>query len=396
MDPNDMARLVEELKISHETTTTTIHVAISGSSNTSRDLRRSLVGKIFSVKMVNCETLRTQVPRILQLRRQVDIEIVRDNISVIRYGLEEDRRFALHEGPWHFFNSLMVFKASPGFQNPMDVHFDAFSVWVQLHTLPLACMTLDTVRTIGEHVERIEEVDLGEGESCIDQFTLIMVCRLLDKPLQHCVRVKKVTSDQEEGRLRGLGRIKRDWEVKTRCGVTVDRAMIENRECVIVKELDGELVDGEGLKMVKGKAERVAERMRERERIPYFGKILKSLVGNKMGLIPKWKSRMNITVTKEDRVATEVEKIYATLISSSNSRAAETTIVVSKVTKVLKEKSINYLKRLFTKEGRGQESIIRDTPLKISEFIWFSGMLLPEDVADCGTCYYESGARGPK
>ncbi|KAH6780166.1 hypothetical protein C2S52_011403 [Perilla frutescens var. hirtella] len=176
MDPNDVARLVEELKLSHEASASTVHVSISGSSKNYRDLKHFLVGKIFSMRVVNREMLRIQVPKILQLRRPVDIEIVGDNLFVIVFGGDEDRRHALKDGLWYFFNSLMAFKAPVGFQNPGDVRFDKFSVRVQLHNLPLACMTPLAVRKIGEQVGAIEEVDVGEGGSCVGQFARVRVC----------------------------------------------------------------------------------------------------------------------------------------------------------------------------------------------------------------------------
>ncbi|KAH6800668.1 hypothetical protein C2S52_001132 [Perilla frutescens var. hirtella] len=196
MDPDDVARLVEELKLSSEASAATVHVAVSDASKTSRDLKPFLVGKFFAVRVVNRETLRIQVSRILQLRRSVDIEIVRDNLFVIVFGSAEDRSHALHDGPWHFFNSLMDFKAPIGFQNPTDVRFDDISMWIQLHNLPIACMNPTYIRKIGAQVGKIQEIDVGEGGNCVGQFARVRVCRPIDKPLQRCVKVADVLTDE--------------------------------------------------------------------------------------------------------------------------------------------------------------------------------------------------------
>ncbi|KAH6801255.1 hypothetical protein C2S52_001719 [Perilla frutescens var. hirtella] len=165
MDPDDVARLVEELKLTHEASESTVHVAVRGVENKSRDLRRFLVGKIFAMRVVNRETLKVQVPRILQLRRPVDIEIVGDNLFVVVFGSDEDRCHVIMDGLWHFFNSLMVFKAPVGFQNPMDVG-------------------------------KFKEVDVGERGSCVGQFARVRVCQPIDKPLQRCVKVSDVLSGE--------------------------------------------------------------------------------------------------------------------------------------------------------------------------------------------------------
>ncbi|KAH6775095.1 hypothetical protein C2S52_012656 [Perilla frutescens var. hirtella] len=182
MDPDEVVRLVEELQLSHEASASTIHVAISGLSRTYQDVKRILVGKIFSMRVVNRETLKTQVPRILQLCRHVDIEIVGDNLFVVVFGSQEDRRHTLADGPWHFFSSLIAFKAPEGFQNPADIRFDKFSVWVQLHNLLLACMNPSAIRKIEEQVGTIEEIDVGKGENYIGQFTHVRVSRHLERP----------------------------------------------------------------------------------------------------------------------------------------------------------------------------------------------------------------------
>ncbi|KAH6757436.1 hypothetical protein C2S52_023433 [Perilla frutescens var. hirtella] len=167
MDPDGVARLVEELKLSQEAKNVTVHIETSTSVKSTSDLRRSLIGKVFSMRVVNRETLRIQVPKILHLRRSVDIEIVGYNLFVIVFGSFEDQSHALQDGPWHFFNSLMMFKAPIGFQSPSDVMFDEFS-----------------------------EVDVGEGGSCVGQFARVRICRPLSKPLQRCVRVEDVSTGE--------------------------------------------------------------------------------------------------------------------------------------------------------------------------------------------------------
>lgn len=57
MDPDEVARLVENLKISAE------GVSPIGDAHRQNRVSLSLVGKVFSSKAVNRETLKTQHPR---------------------------------------------------------------------------------------------------------------------------------------------------------------------------------------------------------------------------------------------------------------------------------------------------------------------------------------------
>ncbi|KAH6807861.1 hypothetical protein C2S51_028969 [Perilla frutescens var. frutescens] len=124
-------------------------------------MRKILVGKVFSVRVVNREALRTQVPCILQLKYAMDIEIIGDNIFVIIFASEDGWKHTLLDGPWNFFNSLMSFKEPVGLQNPKDIRFNEFVVWVQIHNLSVMCMNPITIQQIGAHVGRVERVDVG-------------------------------------------------------------------------------------------------------------------------------------------------------------------------------------------------------------------------------------------
>ncbi|KAH6783677.1 hypothetical protein C2S52_008636 [Perilla frutescens var. hirtella] len=176
MNPNEVAKLVEELKITDEATQSKVKMSSGGEKTMTNDMRRLLVGKIFSARVVNREALRTQVPRILQTRGEVDIEIVGDNIFVVMFTSEAERRHALLNGPWNFFNSLMVFKAPIGLQSPRDICFDVWSIWVQIHNMSFACMFPVVVRRIGEK----RCVSLKEDKSGEERIVILRYEKLPD------------------------------------------------------------------------------------------------------------------------------------------------------------------------------------------------------------------------
>ncbi|KAL6584706.1 hypothetical protein OROMI_003995 [Orobanche minor] len=197
MDPDEVARLVNELKLSTDTEAEVIDVSNTISLARSGKLSNHLVAKIFSTRVVNRDALRSQLPRILQLRRDADIEIVGDNIFVIVFKSEDDKIHALQDGPWNFFDNLMVFKETSGWQNPSDIEFLDLTIWIQLHNLPIACMNPKSVAKIAEQVGKVKEIDTGEGGNCIGQFARARVTRPIAKPLQRCVRISQGSSDEK-------------------------------------------------------------------------------------------------------------------------------------------------------------------------------------------------------
>lgn len=190
MDSDEIARRVEELKLSGGTTKAVVKIFAELNKVGNDRVKRCLVGKIFSERSMNRDTIRNQLPRILNAKRNVEVEIVGDNLFLTVFTSEEDRRRALLEGPWHFFQSLMLFKAPLGLQNPSEVIFDEVEVWIQCHNLPVACMHPAYVRRIGEQLGRVLEIDIGEGGLCLGRFARVRVLRPLSRPLDKCVKIE--------------------------------------------------------------------------------------------------------------------------------------------------------------------------------------------------------------
>lgn len=142
---------------------------------------------MLSSKAINRDTLITQVPKIVQARGNVSIEVVGDNIFLADFASQIDRNRVLSDGPWHFFNSLMAFKEPKDIQNPSQVEFDDFTVWVQLHNLPFLCMHKSVIEEIGSIIGTVREVDMGADGSCMGKFARVRVSRPLMQPLQRCV-----------------------------------------------------------------------------------------------------------------------------------------------------------------------------------------------------------------
>lgn len=126
MDADEVTRLVKDLNLTTEAEAASVTIVPTETRGKGTRFGQYLVGKIFDSRVANREALRTHIPRILQTRRVPEIEIVGDNLFVIVFSSDDDRRHALYDGPWHYFNCLMVFKAPVGLQNPTDIVFNEF------------------------------------------------------------------------------------------------------------------------------------------------------------------------------------------------------------------------------------------------------------------------------
>lgn len=196
MDPDEMIRRVNELKLSHDKNDLRIKLSNDLSHLGQERLSRCLLGKVFSPKAINRDVFRSQMPKLLQAQKHIDIEIVGENLFILEFISLSDRRRALLDGPWNFFKNLVLFKEPRGFQNPTGIVFDEISMWVQCHNLPIAFMHQSIIRKIGEQLGCVLDIDVGERGQCLGRFARIRIRRNLSIPLQQCIWVQP--SDSEE------------------------------------------------------------------------------------------------------------------------------------------------------------------------------------------------------
>lgn len=143
MDSEDIARLVSKLnlmlEIEKDFYTLLTQLAKLGQSQ----LESDFVAKVVSARAINREAFRTQMPKILQASKHIEIEMVGDNIFLLDFNLQVDRKTSSLEGPWNFFKDLVIFKELSGLQKPFEIILISMWYGFNLRTfLWLLCILL--------------------------------------------------------------------------------------------------------------------------------------------------------------------------------------------------------------------------------------------------------------
>ncbi|KAK1583383.1 hypothetical protein Q3G72_023281 [Acer saccharum] len=118
------------------------------------------------------------------------------NIFVFRFKNPEDKRRVLSGGPWCFNDSILALEEPKGMGKLQELEFCRVSFWVQLHNLPLLCMNQEVGMVLGRMLGRVEEIDLGYSEDCLDKFLRIRVNIDVSQPLKRALKVGVEDSDE--------------------------------------------------------------------------------------------------------------------------------------------------------------------------------------------------------
>lgn len=154
------------------------------------------MGKVLSSKAVSRETFQVQIPIILQAKKQINIEVIGENLSLLDFQSLIDCHCALWDGPWNFFKDLVVFKASIGLQKPADMKFEEMTICVQCHNVPLAFVKASIIHSIGEDIGRMIEIEASEDGRCKGKFARMRMSLDLSKPLRQGVWVQKENENE--------------------------------------------------------------------------------------------------------------------------------------------------------------------------------------------------------
>ncbi|KAL5783740.1 hypothetical protein ACOSP7_008769 [Xanthoceras sorbifolium] len=197
-----------------------------------RKLALCLVGKILTTKLINRDAFRAIIPKIWRTTQSFIIENVKENVFVFQFQNQADKRRVLTGGPWSFDKCLIVLEEPRGDGKFLDMGFSHVQFWVQLHNVPLVCMTKEIGWALGNKIGRVMDIDVGATGDCLGRFLRVRVVIDVTKPLNRFLRVCLLEGDPDTVLLL---RYERLAEYCFQCGV-VGHVV---RECQIAYDSGG-------------------------------------------------------------------------------------------------------------------------------------------------------------
>ncbi|TXG60337.1 hypothetical protein EZV62_014910 [Acer yangbiense] len=120
---------------------------------------------------------------------EFEIEVITGNTFSFTFQNANDRWLVLHGGLWSFDKAILVLEESMGKGDIKGMCFNKVAFWIQIHNVPLICMTAEIGRFLGEMVDEVKEVDTRKSGDCVGKFIRVRVVVQVDKPLRHILRV---------------------------------------------------------------------------------------------------------------------------------------------------------------------------------------------------------------
>jgi hypothetical protein len=125
---------------------------------------RCLVGNIWAGKHVNREAFTSMLSRVWRLVGNVVFKDLHDNLWLFEFEKEDDKSRVLAGRPWSFDRQIVVLNEFDGQCPPAQMTFTHSPIWIQVHDMPLLCMTKGIGMKIGASLGDLEDVDVaGEG-----------------------------------------------------------------------------------------------------------------------------------------------------------------------------------------------------------------------------------------
>jgi hypothetical protein len=123
-----------------------------------------LIGKIWAGKRVHNEGFINVFRRIWRIEKEVNFKEIQPNMWMFEFSQEADKLKVLEGRLWSFDRFLIALLEFDGSIPFSQWNFSTSPFWIQIHELPLICMTKSIGSKIGHSLGVLETVDIaGEG-----------------------------------------------------------------------------------------------------------------------------------------------------------------------------------------------------------------------------------------
>ncbi|KAL9674980.1 hypothetical protein QQ045_003179 [Rhodiola kirilowii] len=129
-----------------------------------QDLSLAIVIKLTNDRTVNKLGLSTALRKAWNIQDSATFWEVAENLFVVRFRKREDRDRTLFGGPWTYTGAVVLMMRWDSETPPKKAVMDTFSIWLQIHNVPLEMMTDRLAHKVAVVAGRVIKVSDIDGE----------------------------------------------------------------------------------------------------------------------------------------------------------------------------------------------------------------------------------------
>lgn len=117
-------------------------------------------------------------------------ESLGNNTFIFQFQSPAERKRVLTDGPWLFDRALLILTEPQGTGELSKLNFSIAPFWVQIHNIPIVCITVETEEILGKRIGEVLEVDIGSTGTCLGNCIRVRILMDATKRLKRGIRAK--------------------------------------------------------------------------------------------------------------------------------------------------------------------------------------------------------------
>jgi hypothetical protein len=151
---------------------------------------KCLLGRLGVSKKIHRESFKANLIRIWCIVRSVFFKEIHEHLLLFEFSDDSDRRRVLEGQPWSYDRTLLILNEFDAKTPPSQMDFSFSPIWIQIHDMPLGCMSKGVGFKIGESMGKVEEVAIAADDVGWGKYLRVRVAINLYKPLERGRRLK--------------------------------------------------------------------------------------------------------------------------------------------------------------------------------------------------------------
>ncbi|KAL5566911.1 hypothetical protein UlMin_030075 [Ulmus minor] len=196
MDSEELSSLCSSLALEEEEEILTPDLEAGLQAQGERSIDRSLVGCVLSTCPIARDAFVHMIKGVWKTKERFEVETIGSNKFVFHFLSTTDRRRVFAGGPWCYQNKLLVLEEPTGVGDYSKMSFSKAPFWVQLHNIPVFCMSKTVGSILGNMVGLVQEVECNQDELCLGTFIRVRVIVDISKPLKQILKVRLGTDKE--------------------------------------------------------------------------------------------------------------------------------------------------------------------------------------------------------